>query len=198
MTVDAATSIPVSAHACDPRRPLSARLGVSVHVSPLRMRLRRLMTEHPSPGAEGPEDWLFDVANARGVRSVTRGDAAPVGFPGPDTAALSNEDLVTALCQPQNLDRPQMLRAAAELVTRGGVHAAGLALAARRERADRVLAELARQALRVEPDHAVWRALARGLGGARPLRSPLLHWTRLAFPVPDARGVCGGAWRLVA
>jgi len=185
-------------HACDPSQPLARRLGVAVHVSPLRMRLRRLMAEHPSPGAERLEDWLFDVANARGVRSVTRGDHLPEAFVAPSMAALANEELVVAICQPQNLDRPQYLRAAAALVSRSAIDPAILAFAARRERADRVLAELARQALHVEPDHPAWRDLGRQLDGCRPLRSPLLHWTRLAFPVPDARGVCGGQWRLVA
>lgn len=187
-----------SAHACDPAQPLARRLGIAVHVSPLRMRLRRLMAEHPSPGAACIEDWLFDIANARGVRSVTRCDRVPPGFVAPVAAEISDEELVVAICQPQNLDRPQILRAAAEMVTRGSVNAAVLAAAARRECADRVLADLARQALHVEPDHPVWRELGRRLGSARPLRSPLLHWTRLAFPVPDARGVCGGNWRLVA
>lgn len=189
---------PIASHACDPSQPLARRLGVTVHVSPLRMRLRRLMAEHPSAGAACVEDWLLDVAQTRGVRSVTRGIHPPTGFRPPSLSEISNEELVVAIAQPQNLDRPQILRAAAELVSRGVVDPSVLEATARRERADRVLAELARQALHVEPAHSVWLALAGALGNARPLRSPLLHWTRIAFPVPDERGVCRGAWRLVA
>ncbi len=188
----------VMSHACDPSQPLARRLGVTVHVSPLRMRLRRLMTEHPSAGAGCVEEWLLDVAQTRGVRSVTRDIHPPAGFRPPSLSELSTEELVAAITQPQNLDRPQILRAAAELVSRGAVDPFVLAATARRERADRVLAELARQALHVEPAHFVWRALAGALGDVRPLRSPLLHWTRIAFPVPDERGVCRGTWRLVA
>jgi hypothetical protein len=194
----AQTSNAVFSHACDPSQPLARRLGVTVHVSPLRMRLRRLMAEHPSVGAACVEDWLLDVAQARGVRSVTRGLQPPAGFRPPALAELSTEELVAAITQPQNLDRPQILRAAAELVSRGAVEPSVLAEIACRERADRVLAELARQALHVEPAHSVWRMLADALGDAQPLRSPLLHWTRIAFPVPDERGVCRGTWRLVA
>jgi hypothetical protein len=188
----------VMSHACDPSQPLARRLGVTVHVSPLRMRLRRLMAEHPSAGAACIEDWLLDVAQTRGVRSVTRDIHPPAGFRPPSLAELSTEELVAAIAQPQNLDRPQLLRAAAELISRGAVDPSVLAATACRERADRVLAELVRQALHVEPAHSVWRALADVLGNARPLRSPLLHWTRIAFPVPDERGVCRGTWRLVA
>lgn len=186
------------AHACDPSQPLARRLGLAVHVSPLRMRLRRLMSEYPSPDPGCLEDWLLDVANARGVRSVTRTVSLDVRFRPPEPHLFSNEELVAAICQPHNLDRPQILRAAAELVSRGAVDTAQLIGAVRRERADRVLAELARQALHVEPTHPVWSAVLAALASSPPLRSPLLHWTRLAFPVPDARGVCGLAWRLVA
>jgi len=189
---------PTFSHACDPTQPLARRLGVTVHVSPLRMRILRLMERHPSPGAERIEDWLFDVANARGARSVTRGDGAPTEFQPPVRDDLSDEDLIAAICQPHNLDRPQILRAAGELITRGVVDPAALSATVCRERADRVLAELARQALRVEPDHAIWSAIAESLRDARPLRSPLLHWSRLAFPLPDSRGVCGKKWMLVA
>lgn len=177
---------------------LARRLGVTTHVSPLRFRLERLRREHPSPGAPCLEDWLLDVANARGARFVTRRPPAAPDFIPPPPEAFSNEELVVAICQPHNLDRPQMLRAAAQLISMQAVDARALLAAARRERVEPVLAELARQALRVAPEHSLWRALAAGLAHIPAPRDPILHWTRLAVPMPDARGCNAKAWILIA
>lgn len=181
-----------------PRATLARRLGVTVHVSPLRLRLEDLMRAHPSPGAQCLEDWLLDVANARGARWVTRWPPASPDFLPLPSAGLSNEDLVTAICQVHNLDRPQMLRAAAQLISMRAVQAETLLAAARRERAELVLAELARQALRVAPEHPVWRALNAALAQMRAPREPLLHWTRLAVPIPDERGCNARGWKLLS
>ena len=55
------------------KRPiLAVRLGTTVHESSLWRKLMRLSAEYPSPGATACEDWLVDVANARGARIVTR------------------------------------------------------------------------------------------------------------------------------
>lgn len=67
-----------------------------------------------------------------------------------------------------------------------------------RERAEPILAELARQALSVEPRHKTWLGIRDLFRGEASLREPLLHWTRLAEPImmpgkPNAAG-----WRLVA
>ena len=48
------------------------------------------------------------------------------------------------------------------------------------------------------PAHPAWSALAAREGAARPLREPVAHWSRLALPVPDARGCNARAWRLIA
>jgi hypothetical protein len=80
----------------------------------------------------------------------------------------------------------------------GSVEAAKLRLIAERERVGPVLAELARQALRVAPRHPTWRAIHDCFGAETRLREPLLHWTRLAEPIPKD-GKCDAAeWRLVA
>jgi len=178
-------------------RTLAERLGVTVHVSPLRIRLDRLRREYPSAGAKCLEDWLLDVANARGARFITRQPPADPDFLPPRPDLLSNEELVAAICQPHNLDRPHLLRAAAQLVSQSAVQANPLLAVARRERAEQVLGELARQALRVAPEHPVWRAIGCALEQAPAPTSPLLHWTRLAVPVPDARGCNAAAWRLI-
>lgn len=177
---------------------LAQRLGVTVHVSPLRFRLTNLRREYPSSGAQCLEDWLLDVANARGARFVTRWPPASPDIVMPALPVLSNEDLVVAICQPHNLDRPQMLRAAAQLVSMQAVKADTLLAAARRERAEPVLAELARQAIYVAPEHFVWQTLYQALSKTPLLSSPLLHWTRLAVPVPDDRGCNAKYWKLVS
>lgn len=176
---------------------LAKRLGVATHVSALRYRFRRLMSAYPSGGA-GLEDWLLDVANSRGARFVTRWPPVEPGFIPPDRRLLPDEDLVVALCLPNNLDRPALLRAAAQMISRGSVDPDALVLAARRERADRVLAELARQALRVDPSHSIWSRIQACLRTSRALRCVLLHWSRLAVPVPDRRGCNAEKWVLVA
>jgi len=177
---------------------LAQRLGVTVHVSPLRFRLVRLMREFPSSGAQCLEDWLLDVANARGARFVTRWPPADPEFMPPPRAILSNEELVVAVCQPHNLDRPQMLRAAAQLVSMQAVKAEILLATARRERAELVLAELARQATRVAPKHPIWCTLTKALSRVAPPRDPILHWTRLAVPVPNKQGYNATGWKLVS
>ena len=180
------------------QRTLAERLGISRAVSPLRFRLRDLMRRFPSPGAAVLEDWLLDVANVRGADFVLRSPPRDPAFQAPDENELPSEDLVAAICHVQNEDRPQMLRAAAQLISRRAVDVERLYLAARRERVEPILAEIARQALRVDPEHPVWKALQERLPRRPPLREPILHWTRLAVPVPDARGCNARTWRMIS
>ncbi|HBA82616.1 MAG TPA: hypothetical protein DCZ95_00850 [Verrucomicrobia bacterium] len=153
---------------------------------------------YPSPGAATCEDWLLDVANVRGADFVTRHPPRDPNFQAPAEKDLSNEELVVAICRTDRLDRPQMLRAAAQLVSRNLVSAEKLIFMAHRERTELVLAELARQALHVKPPHLVWAAISDQLGNTPTPRSPILHWTRLALPIPDARGINAVGWRLIA
>jgi hypothetical protein len=164
----------------------------------LRIRLAGLMRAYSSGGAQCLEDWLLDVANARGARFVIRWPPASADFVAPPLSLLSNEELVVAICQPHNLDRPQMLRVAAQLISMQAVNVEILLAVARRERVELVLAELARQALHVAPEHPVWRALHGALAHVFAPRDPILHWTRLAVPIPDERGCNAKAWKLVS
>ena len=177
---------------------LAQRMGVTCHESPLRHKLARLRSEFPSATAECLEDWLMDVANARDARVVVRPVAAPANFRAPAPNNLSNEELIAGLCQFQCLDRPQMLRLAAQLISRGAADPARLAFLAQRERADRVLAALANAALHVEPTHSAWIALRDQLHDSRPLRDVVLHWTRLAEPVMRRHAPNASAWKLAA
>ncbi len=177
---------------------LAWRLGLSVHVSPLRIRLANLMREYPSAGAHCLEDWLMDVANARGACFVMRNPPAGPDFISPPLDLFSNEELVVALCQPNNLDRPPILRVAAQLISMGSVDADKLLFVARRERCELVLAELARQAMRVAPDHRLWQTLSRAFENVPSPRDPLVHWTRLAVPIPNKQGYNAVGWKLIA
>jgi hypothetical protein len=187
----------VHANARDTTPPLAKRLGQTVHESVLDRRLRGLQGEYPSPSAPTLEAWLLDVANARGACIVRRDRAPDRVFAAPPREVLRDEDLVTAICMVQRRDHPQMLRAAAQLVSRGTLDMKRLLASARRERAGIVLGELARQALRVDPGHAAWRAVAEAFPRTHPLRSPVIHWQRLAWPIMSSRGYNAQRWELV-
>ena len=60
------------------------------------------MQEFPMAAAVNLEDWLLDIANARGARVVMRDPMNPVAVESgaPPTDILSNEELVVAICQP--------------------------------------------------------------------------------------------------
>lgn len=169
-------------------RTLAGRLGQSVHVSSLRMKLRRLMARDPGLGVSCLEDWLLDLANLRGVRSVSRSyEHLSSTWRAPGKDEFSNAELVVAICQPHNLDRPQWLRAAAELISRRDIDPETLVFLARRERCTRILAELSRQALIAEPDHSLWKLLSEEFQNAKPLSDSLIHWSRLTSKRADGR-----------
>jgi len=177
---------------------LARRLGKTVHVSPLRFKLQRLAVQFPAEQAEYLEDWLIDLANARGARIVRRSIDRKNEYIAPAEQFVSNEELVVGICQLQCLDRPQMLRLAAQLISRNAVQLSRLKLLAEQERIGPILAELAKQALRVEPTHPLWRKIQETFHDEQPLKEPLLHWTRLAEPVME-HGRCNAErWRLVA
>lgn len=177
---------------------LGKRLGLSFCVSPFRIRLHDVARRYPSPNAGSLEDWLLDVANARGARIVMRDPASPPFDRSPPEEELSNAELITAICQLQGEDQPQLLRLAAQLISRCAVDLRALERLAVRERTGSVLAALARETLKVAPDHPYWRALAERFASAPIPHDTLLHWTRLAEPVM-AQGRCNAAsWRLVA
>lgn len=180
------------------RQILAQRLGKTVHVSPLRFKLQRFAEQFPAEKAECLEDWLVELANRRGARIVIRGVKIEQNYDPPDKELVSNEELVIGICQLQCLDRPQMLRLAAQLISRGEVQFQKLKCLAEQERVGCILAELARQALRVAPEHELWQKIREAFLHEKPLSQPLLHWTRLAEPVMK-NGRCNAEeWRLVS
>lgn len=180
------------------RHILAHRLGKTTHVSPLRIRLMSLAKKYPLPDARCFEDWLVEVANARGARIVLRPDSAFGKFVPPDEHVLSNEELITGICQLQCLDFPQMLRLAAQLISRGAFEFKHLERLAKMERIESVLLELSNQALKVDPEHPAWTKIHQAFRDAGPLRQPLLHWTRLAQPVMKHGRVNAERWELVS
>ena len=172
------------------------RQGISVHVSPLRHTLERIRRSAPMSSAS-LEEWLFGVANHRGA-TIVQGplDSRGAGFPG--RAVLEDEQVIIGLLLSELKDAPQMLRPAAQMISRGEVNVDRLLKLAVQERADRTLAELARGALTVDPEHPVWRTIGAVFKDRRPYRRPVLHWTRLASPVMRQGRVNAERWKLVS
>jgi hypothetical protein len=143
------------------------------------------------------EQWLIDVANQRGARSVRR-PAPPSNFTAPGDAVLSGAELIVALCQLQCLDQPHILRVAAQLISRGAFDATQLRRIAVMERVEPILQGLSRLALHVDPASQYWRTVGGMFAPTGSLREPLLHWSRLAQPVMQ-NGHCNAAsWELLA
>ena len=177
---------------------LAQRLGKTAHISPLRFKLQRLAQQFPVAHVINLEDWLIELANARGARIIIRDVESEFEPDLPGKELVSNEELVVGICQLQCLDRPQILRLAAQLISRGEVRLQRIIHIAKMERVEPILAELAKQALRVEPDHPTWQKVAEAFREQKPLQQPLLHWTRLAQPVMK-HGRCNAqSWKLVS
>ena len=140
----------------------------------------------------------MDVANARGARIVTRDDDAYPRMSRPDFTALTNEELVAGLLLPQNRDRPQMLRLAGQLISQAKLDLGELIRLAIRERIEYLLAEMAREACKVEPAHPLWFPIRQRFETEKAPRSPLIHFTRLAQPVMKNGRVNAARWVLVS
>lgn len=177
---------------------LAQRLGKTVHISPLRFKLQRLAQQFPVAHAICLEDWLVDLANARGAHIIIRDVESKSESDLPDQQLVSNEEFVVGICQLQCLDRPPILRLVVQLISRGDVEVQRLRRFAKMERVEPILAELARQALKVEPAHPVWQKIAEMFRDEKPLQQPLLHWTRLVQLVMQ-HGCCNAQeWKLAS
>jgi len=144
------------------------------------------------------EDWLVDLANSRGANVVFRQEKKRDITRMPDRQILTDEELVIALCQLNCVDRPQILRLAAQLISRDVLNVPFLLRLAVIERASPVLRGLADLALKVEPKHSTWNKIQQALQHENRLQEPLLHWNRLAEPQFNARSTKLIGWKLVA
>lgn len=132
---------------------LGKRLGLITHISILDRKVRALLIEYPSDTAVAAEDWLLDVANARGARVVQRDNPPNESSSSHSKDKFTNEELVVSICLTQRLDRPQLLRLAAQFITRGDVDFKHLVRLSKMERIEIVIGEMARQALKVDCNH---------------------------------------------
>jgi len=175
---------------------MAQRLGITAPASGLLWKLRRLRREHPVEEAQDLESWLVELAHSRGFHVLQR---RPIAWPETISVGnLSNEELAIAFIHPALRDEPQLLRPAAQMISRGAIDLPKLLLLSKRECASRILANLAIQALKAAPSHPGWIAISKELQPAAPLRENVIHWTRLAEPVMKPRGPHNGEWRLVA
>ncbi len=177
---------------------LADRMGVAIHQSPLRFKIRRWLDSSREGPTLAPEDWLVELANRRGATVVFRQQESPVGTRWPDRNEFQDEELVVALCQLNCADRPQLLRLPAQLISSGKLDVGVLFRLAKMERAARTLKELATQALNVEPNHPVWRRIAGEYSDEKPFVEPLIHWSRLAEPLFAYGKANPIGWKLVA
>ena len=173
---------------------LAQRLGITAPTSPLLMKVRRMAR---AEGMTQPQDWLRGVANRRGYRVIVPARPEAALLTDVPLEQLSNEELAVAILHPAGKDRPQLLRLAAQIISRGHMDIPRLLHLSRMECAARILRELSHQALKVEASHPVWSEIDWQLQGEQPLRDALIHWTRLAEPVPSKKFIACG-WRLVA
>ena len=161
---------------------LAKRLGKTCHISSLRFKLRRLAAEYPVDGAESVEEWMVATANWRGFQVIVRPGQDISELVLPAKALLSDEELAVGLSMLQCSDYPQILRLACQIISREKTDLKRLLLIAERERVEPILAELAKQALKIAPEHWTWRSINNQYKNVKVLREPLLHWTRLAEP----------------
>lgn len=177
---------------------LGDRLGLNSHVSPLGYKVAKLMERYPLPGCDSIEEWLMAVAFFRGFRIVRLPRQFNERAVIPALDDLSNEELAVALCQSERRDEPQMLRLPAQMISRKVINVREIILVARRERVTRILAELARQAVMVEPDHELWKAIHKQLGKEPAFSQPVVHWSRIAEPVMKNGRFNAEKWVLVS
>ena len=177
---------------------LAERLGKTYHVSPLRFKLQRLAQSYPISRASGLEEWMVAVANHRGYRVVVRNTQDLTVTPLPEETVLTNEELAVGFCQLQCQDVPQILRLAAQMISRGRLDLQKFFLIGKRERVEPVVAELARLALKVDPEHPIWTRIHDQYHEEPILREPLLHWSRLCAPAKPQGGYDPRQWVLVS
>jgi hypothetical protein len=157
-----------------PVSSLAGKLGDTVHVSGLAMRLAR----SSGTGNRLPE-WLLKIAVERGAKHYQR-EFDP-SLP-PDNPAISDEELGIGLCLGQMPDDPWLIRAAAQLLSSPRVNPQRLALLAKMERVEPVLLHIAAAAKRVDALSEPWASLRQQLHSRRTIRTEMLpHWTRFAI-----------------
>jgi hypothetical protein len=157
-----------------PLTTLARKLGDTVHVSGLAIRLSRW-----SGGADRLPEWLMKAALGRGARHYQR-EFDP-SLP-PDNPAVSDEEIGVALCLGQMPAEPWLLRVAGQLLSSPRVDPQRLARLAEMERVEPVLLHIATACARVDKALEPWATLRCRLRPRRAVRTDALpHWTRFAI-----------------
>lgn len=140
---------------------LAHRIGVSVHLSPLLQKARKL-------GVRDSRD-LESIALSRGLRYF--------GLPGnpqseggvdsalaaADRSLFTDEELAIALINPAAPYSLTRIRMAAAIIAAEGVSAVQIVRLARQERCESVVGYIARCGNTVEPENPFWQSLLRNL-----------------------------------
>jgi hypothetical protein len=163
-------------------RTLAQHLGETAPNSPLWHRARALGLHQ--------NQHLLALAAQRGAHHYAGLASPSIALPNV-SAAFSDEELIVLLLHGRNPFEPFLVRAAAELTRSCAVDHTRLALAAKRERCQQVLAYIAQAGANHDAPWADrWNSLLVALGPQRPVPAGLLpHWSRfVALQGIDRRG----------
>lgn len=147
----------------DSRLTFAARQGATFHVSPLKMKARRLGLANA--------DSLVALAVQRGCRHyLPYVQSMNASAPRVTRAEFPDEELAVALLLGSWPHEPVMVRAAAQLAGAPSIRPDELALLAERERCVPALRHIAQAGRQTEPENGFWEELLRLLPPAPPPR----------------------------
>jgi hypothetical protein len=148
---------------------LARKLGTTEHLSCLRQTARRY-------GLRTPKD-LMDEAVARGCFHYLQSHEPP--HQRVSETEFSNEQLALALLSIANPYDPWQIRIGAMMLGAEGNNPATVARNAVYERSESVVCNIARAALRYEPENPFWKQLLAALPNVPDVREGILpHHTR--------------------
>lgn len=177
---------------------LAKRLGCTVHISPLEMKLRRMRLKYSNSSGDTLDEWLVDICNARGYYAIFRPGVKVEEFDYPCDSELPDEELVASLLLLSRIDEPRILRLASQIISRAQIYSSVFFHLVEMERLQRQVKMLARQALKVSPGHSIWGAIYERFQDVPDFSDSLIHWTRLAEPQMEPGKVGAKTWSLIS
>jgi len=161
---------------------LAARLGDTTHVSPL---LRRLFAAS-NAGKQLP-NWLLKVAAERGASKFTHRIELNLPADNPlllpadnplllpaDNPLLTDEEVATGLCLGHMPDDPDLIEAAAQLLSSPATDVARLLWLAETERTEMVVRHIADMCAETAPELEPWKTVRERLHPRRLVRKGAL------------------------
>lgn len=177
---------------------LAKRLGCTVHISPLEMKLRRMRLKYSNSSGDTLDEWLVDICNARGYYAIFRPGVKVAEYDYPGESELMDEELAASLLLLSRVDEPRILRLASQIISRAEIYPATFSRLVEIERLQRQVKMLARQALKVSPHHSTWASIYKRFQDASDFSDSLIHWTRLAEPQMEPGKVGAKTWNLIS